>query len=392
MGKLRDLQTQLATKIDATLHGIEAGLKKSGGAVGRLDVVIEGLRDAILGGTSNRAAQAPYLRDAIGMQRYMIMPIVVCIPLLLFAIYLYGWRAIAVVAVSYIFGVLAALAFVVVRRHEITEGVLVTCILFAVILPPSIPLWMVAVGIVFAVVVGKEIFGGTGYNIFNVAVTGRAFLLIAFPVELTTRWYKPLFFSADGGSSVWGGFAHWMPFIVPQAERTVDTIDALTTATPLQLMKFESVSTDFWDMFLGVRAGSLGESSVLLLLLGLGLLLVTRIVDWRLAVAMMLSVGFFGQLFNMMFPDVFHGDGLFMMMAGGALFAAVLHITDPVTSCMSTRGKLMLAILVGLLTVLIRNLTGYNEGVTFAILIGNMFVPLIDRFTIPKSFAGRART
>lgn len=378
MKRLQDLHHNLADKIDHTLHSWEEGLRKKGGFIGRFDVIVEGVRDAILGGTNNTVKQAPYLRDSIGIQRYMIMPIVVCIPLLLMSIYLYGWRALAIVAVTYIFGVLAELAFVVVRRHEITEGVLVTCMLYALFLPPTVPLWMVAVGIVFAVVVGKEIFGGTGYNIFNVAIVGRAFLLISFPVELTTQWVEP--FIIANPNDLWGGFTK------------LSLPDAATTATPLQLMKFEGQSTDFMQLLLGFHAGSLGESSVLLMLIGTAILVGSKIADWRLTVVMMLSIGVFGQVFNLLIPDVFRGDGLFMMMTGGAFYAALLHITDPVTSCMSQKGKIILAVLVGLLTVLIRNLTGYNEGVTFAILIGNMFVPLLDRMTLPKSFAGRAKT
>jgi len=382
MKRLQDLHHNLADKIDTGLHSLEENLRKKGGFIGRFDVIVEGVRDAIMGGTNNMTKQAPYLRDSIGIQRYMIMPIVVCIPLLLMAIYLYGWRTMVVVGVTYAFGVLAELIFVVVRKHEITEGVLVTCMLYALFLPPTIPLWMVAVGIVFAVIVGKEIFGGTGYNIFNVAIVGRAFLLISFPVELTTQWLEPLTFAASSDSLSWmGGFLHF-----------ASSPDAATTATPLQLMKFEGEATPLLDLFLGIRAGSLGESSILFMLIGTGILIGSKIADWRLTVVMMLSIGAFGQFFNLLIPDVFRGDGLFMMMTGGAFYAALLHITDPVTSCMSQKGKIILAVLVGLLTVLIRNLTGYNEGVTFAILIGNMFVPLLDRMTLPKSFAGEAKT
>lgn len=379
MNKLQEIHQKAAKTIERSLHALEESVKNIP-YVGRLDVLVEGIRDAILGGSDKTVKQAPYLRDSLGMQRYMIMPILICLPLLLFSIYLYGWRALAIVAVTYIFGVLAELIFIVVRRHEITEGVLVTCMLFALALPPTIPLWMVAVGIVFGVAIGKEIFGGSGYNIFNPAIVGRAFLLIAFPVYMTTSWYAPAAF--DG---LFGGFLHYQP-----------SMDALTTATPLQLIKYgdgisDHVMTPLWDLFLGMRAGSLGESSFLLLLLGAGLLITTKIIDWRLTVVMVGTMFVSGEMFHLLFPASFPATGLMQVLMGGALFAAVLNITDPVTSPMSRKGKWLFSIIVGLLTVLIRALTGYNEGVTFAILIGNMFVPLLDRFTLPKSFAGEAK-
>jgi len=270
--------------------------------------------------------------------------------------------------------------FIVVRRHEITEGVLVSCMLFALALPPTLPLWMVALGIVFSIAIGKEVFGGSGYNIFNPAIVGRAFLLVSFPVYMTTKWYEPAAFG-----SVWGGLLHYQP-----------ALDALTTATPLQLAKYGDalsphVAAPLWDLFLGVRAGSLGESSVLLLLLGGALLVVTKIVDWRLTVVMLATMFVSGEVFHTFAPDSFPITGLMQMMMGGALFAAVLNITDPVTSPMTRKGKWWFAIGVGLLTVLIRALTGYNEGITFAILLGNAFVPLLDRMTLPKSFAAEAK-
>ena len=385
--KLRQLHHRLAEGIDRLMHGLEARVKGAK-PIHRLDVIVEGLRDAILGGSDRQAKQAPYLRDAMGMQRYMIMPILICLPLLLFSIYLYGWRALVIVLVTYAAGVFAELVFVVVRRHEITEGVLVTCMLFALSLPPTIPLWMVAVGIVFGVIVGKEFFGGSGHNVFNPAIVGRGFLLITFPPQMTLEWFKPLSF---GGDASWlGGFLHYMPFNDPATAIN----DAVTTATPLLLIKPTSgaIETPLWDLFWGVHAGSLGESSMLLLLLGGALLLATKIIDWRLTVVMLGTMFVSGEVLHMLFPAKFAATGLMQVMMGGAVYAAILNITDPVTSPMTLRGKWLFAIGVGLLTVLIRGLTGYNEGVTFAILLGNMFAPLIDRFTVPKSFAGEAKS
>ena len=376
---LHKIHLQLAEKIDHAMSAWEHTVSNTPG-VRRLDTLVKGVHDALLGGSDRVAKQAPFLRDSMGMQRYMIMPILICLPLLLFSIYLYGWRALSIVVVTYVFGVLTEFIFIVVRRHEITEGVLVSCMLFALALPPTLPLWMVALGIVFSIAIGKEVFGGSGYNIFNPAIVGRAFLLVSFPVYMTTKWYQPAAFG-----SVWGGLLHYQP-----------ALDALTTATPLQLIKYGDglsphVTSSLWDMFLGLRAGSLGESSVLLLLLGGALLVVTKIVDWRLTVVMLATMFVSGEVFHTFVPDTFPATGLMQMMMGGALFAAVLNITDPVTSPMTRKGKWWFAIGVGLLTVLIRALTGYNEGITFAILLGNAFVPLLDRMTLPKSFAAEAK-
>lgn len=385
--RLRQLHHRLAEGVDHLMHGLEQRVKATK-PIHRLDVIVEGLRDAILGGSDRQAKQAPYLRDAMGMQRYMIMPILICLPLLLFSIYLYGWRSLVIVLVTYAAGVTAELVFVTVRKHEITEGVLVTCMLFALSLPPTIPLWMVAVGIVFGVIVGKEFFGGSGYNVFNPAIVGRGFLLITFPPQMTLQWFQPLSFG--DGTSWLGGFLHYMPFNDPATAVN----DAITTATPLLLIKPTSgaIQTSLWDLFWGMNPSSLGESSMLLLLLGGALLLATKIIDWRLTVVMLATMLVSGEALHMLFPAKFTATGLMQVMMGGAMYAAILNITDPVTSPMTLRGKWLFAIGVGLLTVLIRGLTGYNEGVTFAILLGNMFTPLIDRFTIPKSFAGEAKS
>jgi Na+-transporting NADH:ubiquinone oxidoreductase subunit B len=142
-----------------------------------LALLVEGVKDSVFGGSDKAARQAPYIRDALGMQRYMGSPILVCIPLALASIYFYGWRSLAIIVLSYLVGMAVEFTFCAIRRHEITEGLLVTCILYALSLPPTLPLWMVAVGIFFAIGI-KELFGGSGYNIFNPASLSRILKIV----------------------------------------------------------------------------------------------------------------------------------------------------------------------------------------------------------------------
>jgi RnfABCDGE-type electron transport complex D subunit len=356
-----------------------------------LAVVWEGFKDAIFGGSDKVARQAPYIRDAIGMQRYMGTPLIACIPLVLAAIYSYGWSALAIILITYLVGGIVEVAFCAIRRHEITEGLLVTCMLYALSLPPTLGRvenwWMIAVGIAVAIVI-KEIFGGSGYNIFNPAITGRAFLLLAFPSAMTTSWYLPFNPLKDG----LGGFLHWSP------ETAKEMVDAIAKATPLAAYKApEILPTDLFSLITGIgRADSLGAGFPLLLLLGGIYMLHTRVIDWRVSLVMIATAGVTSQFLHFIFPmctaeiKVCFPDGLYAMLSGGLLFAAFLNATDPVTSPMTRRGKWIFGIMLGVLTVLGRGLTGYAEWVTFAILIGNMFTPLLDRFTVPKAYAGPA--
>lgn len=348
-----------------------------------LAIVWEGLKDAIFGGSDKPARQAPYIRDAIGMQRYMGTPLIACIPLVIAAIYCYGWSTLAILAITYLVGGLVEVAFCAIRRHEITEGLLVTCMLYALALPPTLARvenwWMVAVGIAVAIVI-KEIFGGSGYNIFNPAITGRAFLLLAFPSAMTKFWYVPFNPFTDG----LGGFVHWSP-------ETVKGVDAIAKATPLGAFNDPNIPVpDLFTLVTGIgRADSLGAGFPILLLLGGAYMLHTRVIDWRVSIVMIVTTGLFSQFLHFLAPTRFP-DGLFAVLSGGLLFAAFLNATDPVTSPMTRRGKWIFGIMLGVLTVLGRGLTGYVEWVTFAILIGNLFTPLLDRFTIPKAYAGPA--
>jgi len=372
------LKSVVQDGVDNFLHGAIQALERRRG-LNRLAIVVEGLRDSLFGGSERKVFEAPYIRDSLGMQRYMLMPIIAVMPATLASIYFFGWRAFLIIVVSYVAGGLTELIFSAVRRVEITEGFLVTGILYALSVPAHLPLWMVALGVIVGVALGKESFGGTGFNIFNPALVGRAFLLLSFPRYMIPNgeipWYEP--FWPKDVTQIFGGLTHWTP-------------DAVTAATPLVRMKFDHVDTPLWQLLMGNHAGSMGETSAILMLFAGLFLLATRIIDWRVSLVMIATVGVGQWLLGIMFSEKFVGGPLFHMLAGGLLFAAFLNATDPVTSPMTPRGKLIFGIGLGALTVLIRALTGYAEGVTFAVLIGNMFTPLLDRFTVPKSFGGRA--
>jgi len=312
-----------------------------------------------------KTMHAPYARDAIDLKRYMIMVVFAMVPATIAAIYFYGWRVISIIAVSYIFGVGTEWIFAYFRNEEIHEGAFVTCLIYPLILPPTIPLWMVAVGIVFTTVFAKEAFGGTGRNIFNVAMVGRLFLAIAFPATMTTRWNEPF-------SSGIGGFGKW-------------AADAVTTATPLIEYKSSNTVTALKDLFLGNVTGSIGETSALLIILGGVFLMATKIANWRLPIGYLGSVAVFSGIGSLIWPDTF-APPLFQLLSGGLLFGAMFMITDPVTCPFTKSGKWIYSILAGVITVAIRNLSGYVEGVMFAIVFMNTFAPLMDHLIVTAKF------
>ncbi|HED03822.1 MAG TPA: RnfABCDGE type electron transport complex subunit D [Candidatus Fraserbacteria bacterium] len=320
-------------------------------------------------GSGRAARSAPYLRDGLSLQRYMSMPVLAALPAALGGIYLFGWRTLVVIAVSYLFGGLVQVGFSLVRRRPFSEGLLVTGLLYALLLPPLVPLWLVALGIIIAML-SRELFGGLGQNIFNPALVGKAFLLLIVPTIMAAHWAAPYW----GG---WGGLLHYMPQKLP-------------ALTPL-LAAAANQAPPLWQLFVGNVPGALGTTSGLLMLLGGGLLLVTRTIDWRISLVMIVTVGLLEGLLGMMgLPGQFGvGGWATQLLAGSLLFAAFFNATDPVTSPFTRRGRWLYGILTAVLVVLLRGLTGAPEGVTFSILIANAFVPLLDRWTLPQSFAAR---
>lgn len=320
--------------------------------------VLNALDEALFG--TDKVNSLPHITDCIDIKRFMTMVIIGLVPATLAAIYFWGLRVLAVIAVSYIFGGLVEVIFAIVRKKEIHEGFLVTGLIFPLILPPTTPLWIVAVGVVFGVLFGKEVFGGTGRNIFNPAIVGRIFLSVAFPKIMSSDWQMPF-------TSGLGGFLHYQ-----------NTVDAITSATPLAILKNQGISTSYISMLFGQNAGCIGETFRIGLIAGGLFLIFTKVIDWRIPLAYLSTVLVFSGLNSYIFHNNNIAPPMFQLLSGGLLLGAFFMATDPVTSPFTKAGRWIASVLLGILTVLIRSFSGYVEGVMFSILLLNVFAPLID--------------
>ena len=307
---------------------------------------------------------APFSRDALDLKRYMSMVIIGMLPCVLAAYYFFGIRIIATIIVSYMAGGLVEVAFAAIRKEPIAEGFLVTGLIFPLVLPPNLPLWMVAVGVMFGVFVGKELFGGTGRNLFNPAIVARCFLMLAYPAAMSGNWVIP-------GTSTFG---RAFQFVTP------NTLDAVTTATPLGMARSGELAS-MSDLFIGNVAGCIGETSSLLIIIGGVILMLTKVSNWRSVVSTIGSAFILAFILNMSNPEKFP-PAVWSVLAGGLLFGAFFMTTDPVSSPSTNAGKWFYGILIGTVTILIRNFSGYVEGVTFAILLGNIVAPILDEIVV----------
>ena len=276
-----------------------------------------------------------------------------------------------VLVVTFVVGGLWEVLFAVVRRHEVNEGFLVTGMLFPLILPATIPLWQVALGISFGVVVGKEIFGGTGMNVLNPALVARAFVFFAYPAEMS-------------GDAVW---------IAAQT-----SADGVSGATALALATLSGTigvteTFDWWSAFLGVVPGSMGETSILACLVGAAILILTGVGSWRIMVSVVVGTFLTATLLNTLGSDsnpFFNVLPVWHFVLGGWAFGTVFMATDPVSSPSSPRGHYVYGLLIGALVVLIRVVNpAYPEGMMLAILFMNLFAPLIDYFVIQANIKRR---
>ena len=313
---------------------------------------------------ADRTPGASHVRDPLDVKRFMSMVIIALLPCLAASLYFFGLRVIAMIIVSYAAGGAVEVLFAVVRKEEINEGFLVTGLLFPLILPPTLPLWMLAVGVAFGVLVGKELFGGTGRNLFNPALVGRCFLALAYPKAMSSNWIEPI-------KEAPGRLLQYVTDL---------NVDAISEATPLGAAKLgEWVSV--WDLAIGTVSGSVGETCGIAIIAGGILLLLTRVANWRTVVSVLGSFFLLSAAMYWAQPEQF-GTPVWHLFAGGLLFGTFFMATDPVTSPSTNSGKWAYGIIIGSTTVLIRNFTGYVEGMMFAILLGNIVAPVLDTIVV----------
>ena len=328
-----------------------------------------------------------HIRDAVDLKRTMITVIIALLPALFYGIYNTGYqyysqlgvafstmdavihgslKIVPMIAVSYIVGLAIEFAFAIFRGHEVNEGYLVTGLLIPMIMPVDIPLWMVGVSVAFAVLIGKEAFGGTGMNILNPALTARAFAFFAYPTYMS-------------GNKVW----------VSEASN----LDGVSGETILGMLASgeSSIQYDVSQMFYGGIPGSIAETSTFMVLIGALILIYTGVGSWRIMIGSIIGAAVTGLLFNLWGANELMSFNWFNhLIVGGFAFGVVFMATDPVSAAQTTKGKWIYGILVGLFCILIRVFNpAYPEGVMLAILLMNVFAPTIDHYVIEANIKRR---
>lgn len=353
---------------------------------------------------------APHARSYIDMKRIMTYVVIATIPCILWGLYnvgyqtnmaiaefgASGWRAwiidtlgigfnaanplaniahgalyfLPIYIVTLVAGGIFEVVFATVRGHEVNEGFLVTSMLYALIMPASTPLWQVALGIIFGVVIGKEVFGGTGKNFLNPALTGRAFLYFAYPAQMS-------------GDTIW------------------TPVDGFSGATALSVGASEGYAAfpqrglEWTDAFFGLMQGSIGETSTLACLIGLSFLLITKIANWRLVVGCLAGMIAFSSLLNLIGSDsnpMFSMPWYWHLVVGGYAFGLAFMVTEPVSASHTNLGRYIYGAVIGFMVVMIRVINpAFPEGMMLAILFGNVFAPLIDYFVVQANIKRRAK-
>jgi len=334
-----------------------------------------------------------HIRDVIDLKRTMSMVIIAMIPALLFGIWNTGYqhflslgqqadfmqivgygllKVIPIVAVSYIAGLGVEFIFAQIRHEEVNEGFLVSGMLIPLVMPVDVPLWMVAIATIFAVIIGKEAFGGTGMNVFNPALLARAFIFFAYPAKIT-------------GDTIWTG----------GLTKGEGVIDGFSGATPLSKAASGAIDQipSLHDLFFGFIPGSIGETSKLAILIGAAILIITGIGSWRIMLAGLLGGVTMTLIFNAFAANAYMTlSPLTQVMMGSFMFGMVFMATDPVTAAQTNRGKWIYGFLAGLFAIMIRVFNpAYPEGVMLSILLMNAFAPVIDYYVVEANIKKRLK-
>jgi Na+-translocating ferredoxin:NAD+ oxidoreductase subunit D len=336
---------------------------------------------------SERAAKvleirtSPHILGGSSVDTIMFNVVAALVPVTAFAVWAFGWTALLTLVVAV--GTCVGVEHVVSRAQGAGTSVgdgsaAITGLLYGLTLPPHLPLWMTAIGGLVSMVLGKLLFGGLGHNPFNPALVGRAVLQAAFPVAMT-QWIPP-FAAARFGSIPRSTVA--FPFAQP-------VYDAVTTATPLARFKFEHQSSSTYDLALGLTSGSTGETCAVLILLGGVYLVLRNMMSWRTPAAVLATVAALSGVLHAVDSQRYAGPA-FMLFSGGLMLGAVFMATDPVTSPITERGRTIYGVLIGVIVVVIRVWGGMPEGVMYAILLGNVAAPHLDRLVRPRVYGTSA--
>ena len=333
-----------------------------------------------------------HIRDAVDLKRTMITVVLALVPALLFGIYnagyqhfiqlnegvlpsfmdifLHGlWKVLPMIIVSYAVGLGIEFAFAIFRGHEVNEGYLVSGLLIPMVMPVDLPLWMLAISVAFAVLIGKEAFGGTGMNIFNPALLARAFAFFAYPTYMS-------------GDKIWVSDA-----------TTIDGVSGETILGALANGKELPAQWDFWNSFIGLIPGSVGETSVLAILIGAFVLIATGVGSWKIMVSGVVGAALTAMMFNAVgLTALMNFDWTNHLVVGGFAFGIVFMATDPVSAAQTDKGKIIYGLLIGFFSIMIRVFNpAYPEGVMLAILLMNTLAPTIDYFVVNGNIAKRKR-
>ena len=339
-----------------------------------------------------------HVRDCVDLKRVMIMVVLALVPAMLFGIWNVGFqhkvafgldwnfwqivghgliKVLPLYIVAYLVGLAIEFISAQIKGHEVNEGYLVSGMLIPLIVPVDVPLWTLAIAVAFAVIIGKEVFGGTGMNIWNPALLTRAFLFFSYPSKMS-------------GDAVWVSGVDAHNAVASASEGTIDAISGATPLATPSLDGLKDAGYSVCDMIFGTIPGSVGETSVIAILLGAALLIWTGVASWKIMVSSViggLAIGYLGQATGA--TDL---PGYYQLIMGGFLFGTVFMATDPVTSAQTEKGKWIYGFLIGALAVVVRLWNpGYPEGMMLAILLMNTFAPLIDHYVIECSIKRRAK-
>jgi Na+-transporting NADH:ubiquinone oxidoreductase subunit B len=294
------------------------------------------------------------------IQKAMLRVCYALVPIVLLSVYIFGWRSLALILVVFVFGIATEAAFNYPLGKPVTSAVFVTCLIFSLSLPPTLPFWMAVIGIIAGVAVGKMVFGGFGQNVFNPAMVGRCFIYITFPVQMTNTWVRPMW----GGT---GGFGSWIN----------QTADAVTSATPLIGLR-EGIYPPLEALFFGRIPGSIGETSAVLIILGGLYIIYRKAAPWRLALSCLLG--------GLALSGILHGAGIPTvaspipaLLSGSFLFGAVFVVTEPISGAKTKGGQWIYGFMIGGLTIVLRGFSNFSAGIMFSVLIMNAFVPILDQ-------------